>query len=128
MVRKSISLLVLFCGLATSGFAWADRDRHFHDDDRVRGSVHFYFGPPGFSPWYYGPPYYAPYYHPYYPPPLIVVPATPPVYIERGDEPGASPLAPGYWYYCAKPKGYYPYVKQCPGGWQQVAPQPPSQP
>jgi hypothetical protein len=29
-----------------------------------------------------------------------------------------------YWYYCQEPQGYYPYVKQCPGGWMKVLPQP----
>ena len=30
-----------------------------------------------------------------------------------------------YWYYCQDPQGYYPYVRNCPGGWQQVLPTPP---
>jgi hypothetical protein len=29
-----------------------------------------------------------------------------------------------YWHYCRNPEGYYPYVKNCPNGWLQVAPQP----
>ena len=29
-----------------------------------------------------------------------------------------------YWYYCQDPPGYYPYVQQCPGGWQTVVPPP----
>lgn len=39
-----------------------------------------------------------------------------------------APTAPqsGYWYYCAESRVYYPYVNQCPGGWQRVSPQPPS--
>ena len=34
-----------------------------------------------------------------------------------------------YWYYCKDLKTYYPYVKNCPSGWQQVVPQtaPPGQ-
>jgi hypothetical protein len=36
--------------------------------------------------------------------------------------PGA-PMAPYYWYYCQNPAGYYPYVQQCGGAWQPVAPQ-----
>ena len=33
----------------------------------------------------------------------------------------APPAPPqNYWYYCANPQGYYPYVQQCPGGWTQV--------
>ena len=31
----------------------------------------------------------------------------------------------GYWYYCADPAGYYPYVKDCPQGWMQVVPSEP---
>jgi hypothetical protein len=32
-----------------------------------------------------------------------------------GSEGGA-----GVWYHCSKPEGYYPYVKNCSGGWEQV--------
>jgi hypothetical protein len=34
-----------------------------------------------------------------------------------------------YWYYCESPRGYYPYVKSCPGGWMKVVPEtvPPDQ-
>lgn len=124
MQRRWIFLVVLLLGMVTSGFAWADRGRHFHDGDRVHGSIHFYFGPPGFSPWYYGPHYY----YPYYGPPVVIVPSSPPTYIERGPDQAEPSLTPGYWYYCTQPKGYYPYVKECPGGWEQVAPQPPAQP
>ena len=36
---------------------------------------------------------------------------------------------PNYWYYCENPRGYYPYVSECPGGWMKVVPQqaPPGQ-
>lgn len=85
----------------------------------------FYIGVPLYGPAYY--PYYAPpyYYPPYYPP--TVVTSSPPVYIERESAqpvpaPGASPE--GWWYYCAESKTYYPYVKECPGGWQRVSPRP----
>ena len=27
------------------------------------------------------------------------------------------------WYFCAASNAYYPYVQDCPGGWQAVAPQ-----
>ena len=46
----------------------------------------------------------------------------PPVYTERQE---VAPEAQGYWYYCAATRGYYPYVKECPGGWQKVPPAPP---
>ena len=86
-----------------------------------------YLGGPG----WWGPRYYYPYpyYYAYPPvtvPPVVTVPASPPVYIERGDTQAAPEQgATNWWYYCANPSGYYPYVKQCPGGWQRVSPQPP---
>jgi len=48
-------------------------------------------------------------------------------HVERGDDAQSVPQdqAPPAWYYCPESKAYYPYVKECPGGWQQVAPQPP---
>jgi hypothetical protein len=78
-------------------------------------------------------PYYAPYYYyppPYYPP-VVVGPAAPTEYVEQSQAqpaPRSSPQAApqtSWWYYCAESKTYYPYVQQCPAGWQQVAPQPP---
>lgn len=44
-----------------------------------------------------------------------------PVFIERS--PPAEPAAQVWWYWCADARAYYPYVQQCPGGWQRVAPQ-----
>lgn len=85
-------------------------------------------------------PYWGPWWGPapiYYPQPVVVVrPETPPVYVEQADtseapppsKPAAAALAPApaqqYWYYCASVKGYYPYVKECPEGWQKVLPTP----
>lgn len=77
-----------------------------------------FWGPPGY---YYPPPAY------YYPPTVVAVPVSPPTYIEQTPvQAQTQPASSGVWYYCAKPKGYYPYVKTCPGGWQPVAPAPPS--
>lgn len=115
---KAIKLIVAFLVLAMAGVgsAWAD---HHHRS-------HVYFGlsvGPVWGPWYYPPPSY--YYPPYYMPPIIVQPQ-PQVYIEQQPAVDAAPAAPvsNYWYYCASQKGYYPYVKTCPGGWQKVAPRP----
>jgi hypothetical protein len=36
------------------------------------------------------------------------------------DESAPSEPAPQVWYHCANPEGYYPYVKFCSGGWEQV--------
>jgi hypothetical protein len=32
----------------------------------------------------------------------------------------AAPVA--YWYYCEAAAAYYPYVQNCPGGWELVMP------
>jgi len=74
-------------------------------------------GWPWYSPWFYG------YAWPYYPYDTAVAPAAPVEYVQMN--PPAADAAPAMWYYCANPAGYYPYVKACPGGWQQVQPQPP---
>jgi hypothetical protein len=59
---------------------------------------------------------------------------TPPTYIERGDEARPSEARPSasapsgprrdWWYFCPETKTYYPYVKECAGGWQRVEPKP----
>ena len=52
-----------------------------------------------------------------------------PVYIERGEvapSPAPQQQQTYYWYYCPASRAYYPYVRECAGGWQQVSPQPPS--
>ena len=64
----------------------------------------------------YWDPYWYPGYYPYYPYPYEPVPVAtePQTYIEQ---PG-----PSYWYYCEAGKAYYPYVRECPGGWLTVVP------
>lgn len=117
---KTVKWLVAFLALATLGSTAAWADHH--------GRVHFgvVIGAPYWGPWGYPPaPYY--YYPPYYPPVVVERPA--PVYIEQAPAavPAPAPAAPApqnFWYYCAAAKGYYPYVKECPSGWQQVPPQP----
>jgi len=56
----------------------------------------------------------------------VVVQQQPTTYIEQPAPQPAQPQqsAVGYWYYCANPGAYYPYIKECPAGWQRVAPQP----
>lgn len=119
-----------------AGFAAEASARGYHGP---RARVGVYIGAPvvlgawhyGYRPYYYGYGGYG-YPYPYYYPPSTVV-TSPPVYIEQSPQAaGAAPpqaTAPAdppasYWYYCANPEGYYPYVKECPNGWQQVAPQP----
>jgi hypothetical protein len=120
-------LLVLILGLSTSFLALAGGKHHHHG---TRWSVGVNIGYPGYWggywggwPWY-GPAYsYYPYYPGYYPAP-VVVQQQPTTYIEQ-PAPQAQQQAPtGYWYYCADPGAYYPYIKECAAGWQRVAPQP----
>jgi hypothetical protein len=139
-----IALLALFA--AASGAAWADRGYGGYGGYGGRGGVGvgvYIGGPvvrpyyPGYyarpyyapRPYYYGAPYYSvPWVAPYYSDPtVVVVPSSPPVYVERGDGGGASPSgdAGQYWYFCRDANAYYPYVKDCPGGWQKVLPRPP---
>ncbi|MGZ4969557.1 MAG: hypothetical protein ACXV8O_06660 [Methylobacter sp.] len=103
------AMLLMLCSLY-SGANWA------------RGHFGFYFGAPLYPYPYYRDPFYYPYY---YPPSVITVPVTPPIYIQQPSPPAPAPQNPsGYWYYCTHPEGYYPYIKQCPKGWQQVEPIP----
>jgi len=76
----------------------------------------------------YWPYYYPPYYpaYPYYPPyapnayaPTYGAPYSAPAYVEQRPAQAAS------WYYCPSSNGYYPYVRECPGGWQQIPTTPP---
>jgi hypothetical protein len=54
-----------------------------------------------------------------------VYPAQPSTYIQQDVQPAPAPAPQqGYWYYCSDAQAYYPYVKECPGGWQRVSPQP----
>jgi hypothetical protein len=86
--------------------------RRFHDLDfgRWRGGLWrqgwhggrfgWWWVVPGFGWYYYAAPVY-PYPDPYLPPQAALpVPAG------------------GFWYYCASPPGYYPYVPECYGSWQ----------
>jgi hypothetical protein len=75
-----------------------DRDREHH---RVREHVRV-FVIPSWDP-FWGSTDAAP------APPVVVPPPAP-----------LQP--PAYWYYCQDPQGYYPYTRECPGGWMTVAP------
>lgn len=117
---RSIKWIVAFVLLATlsSTAAWADPHGRVHFGLMIGAPA--YWGPWGYPP----PPYY--YYPPYYPP-AVVVERQAPVYIEQTPPVVATaptPAPQGFWYYCTATKGYYPYVKECPSGWQKVLPQP----
>lgn len=118
---RTIQLLLalMLLTIAGGGSAWAnDHGRHGHGHGHGHGhlSLGIVIGP-SWEPWHYRP-YGYPY--PYYHPSVIVTRAPPPVYVEQ-----APAQQSNYWYYCNASRAYYPYVKECPGGWQQVVPQPP---
>jgi hypothetical protein len=108
-----------------------------HGGSVYYGTSHRYWSPYP-RPWIWGPPavYYAPPPVVYSPPTVITI--QPPVYIERATtevwppvaqaapSPPLSPPPPpvAHWYYCAGSRAYYPYVSECPGGWQPVPSQP----
>lgn len=121
--KALLVLAVALAGLAGASSVLAQH-RHFHGP---RVSIGFSFGVPFAAYPYYYPRYYAPYYYPAYYPAPVVVQQQAPVYIEQIPQPAPSvqPSAPAnYWYYCNDSRAYYPYVRDCPGGWQRVAPQP----
>jgi hypothetical protein len=132
---RSILVLMLLAGSVASSSAWAYGG---HGGGGFHGGFHggyhggFYHGGPRVGIVIGGPGYWgypdAYDYPPYAYPPVVVAPSAPPTYIEQGEPAEQAPAAQqsNDWYYCSKPEGYYPYVKQCPGGWQRVAPQPPS--
>ena len=117
MKKTLLVVMALLTGALASNAALAWGHHH--------GGVRFgvFVGAPLFPAYY---PYYYPAYYPpaYYPP--VVVQQQPPVYVGPSDVPATqAPAAQGMWYYCEATRGYYPYVKSCPGGWQAVPPAPP---
>ena len=104
--------------LAVAGMV-ATEPAQAHGRSRVSVGVGFGFGYPYWGgPWWaYPPPYY------YYPAPVVV--QQPVTYIEQNPQATSAPEAnAGWWYYCDQSKGYYPYVRECPTGWQRVPPSP----
>ena len=120
------ALAVLLCGVFAT-------DAAFAHGPRGGARVGVYIGAPvigfgfGYHP-FYPPPYYYPpyYYYPTYQPAPVVIQQQPTVYVEQNPQqaPAVQTPATNYWYYCADSRAYYPYVKECPAGWQRVAPQP----
>lgn len=117
-----------------------DGDGHHHHGDHNNlilgiGVGGYGYYNPGFWGNYYGSGFYSPYgyraygytdpfFRPYYTyPPIVTAPSQPPIYIQQPEPKLAQPKT-NYWYYCQSPQGYYPHIKECPGGWTQVAPQP----
>jgi len=106
---KKIMIMVFLLGVGMSQVAqahWRGHGRH--------GNVDIIIDPLGWM--YYPPPQY------YYPPPVYVSPPPPPVYIEQAPARPVAPPTENYWYYCTNPQGYYPTIRECPGGWLKVVP------
>jgi hypothetical protein len=101
-----------------------------------------------YAPSYYGHGYVPPYY--VYGPQGVVTSTGGVVYIERQADtvstqqpepaPAPAPAPPPareaaaaapppagtqWWYLCSSPRGAYPYVRECPGGWERVPAVPP---
>jgi hypothetical protein len=111
-----VMLAALLSASAGPSYAWGGHGfRGFH------GGFHGFGGPRiaiGIGP-FWGPfwtPYAYPYGEPYAYPPVVIAPST---------QVSVQPPPQASWYYCDNPRGYYPYVQQCPGGWKPVAPTPP---
>jgi len=100
-----VVVIVLLLVGVVSGYA--------HGGGYVRGGI--WIGP-AWPWWGWGWPAY-PYY---YPEPPVVMQQQPPLYEQQ------APIEEqqSYWYFCPDSKAYYPYVKQCPGGWMKVVPTP----
>ncbi len=105
-------------GFHGSGPAWGGG---FHGGTRVFiGGVGWWGWPGWWGPGWWGPGWWGSPY-PYYADPPVVIQQTPTEYIQQ------APTSPqqAYWYFCQSVGAYYPYVKECPGGWIQVVPQAP---
>jgi hypothetical protein len=97
-------LLVALALMAGCTGAWAHGHGHFG----------FFVGPvigPYWGPWGYPP---------------VVVERSSPVYVDSQPVVVEAAPASNYWYFCRAANGYYPYVKDCPAGWEKVMPTPPS--
>ncbi|MBI5556905.1 MAG: hypothetical protein HY885_04655 [Deltaproteobacteria bacterium] len=110
-------LIVVLLIICSTQVAWARWRGHGHGHG-WRGNVDIFIGPPLLGWRYYPPPYYYD-----YPPPYYLSPPPPSVYIERAPAEPVAPEPQSYWYYCPDPQGYYPSVRECPGGWLKVLPQ-----
>ncbi len=117
--RTIVAGFLVLAFVLFSSLVFAQHHGGYHSGWHGHSSVTFgfgYYGYPGWGwpyPHAYPYPYPYAYPYPYYSPPPVVSQEAP-VYRE--------PEQPYYWYYCENPKGYYPYITSCPGGWTKVVP------
>lgn len=115
-----LSALLVTATAAQPAFAWGRG--HFFGAPFVAGALIGGAVVASTYPYSYYRPYAPYYYPPYYPAPVVV---QQPVYVEQPQQQYApAPQTQGAWYYCPASRAYYPYVKECSSGWQQVAPHP----
>jgi len=92
-------------------------------------------GNPYYAPSYYGPSYYygSSYYA--YPREVVIqsptviystpsyssVPVQAPTYNMYEPQPSTPALNANEWLYCNQPDGFYPAIKDCPGGWRKIS-------
>ncbi|RJF98243.1 hypothetical protein [Noviherbaspirillum saxi] len=116
-VLKPRFLIVLLVGLLFTELAWAHgRHAYGHWHGHHRASVDIVLGVPVTGAWQYRYPGIYTY------PPVITVPSVPQAYMEKN---AREQQASSWWYYCRSAEAYYPYVRECPTGWELVTPQPP---
>jgi hypothetical protein len=121
-MRKRVSVLLsaLLTAVVSLQPALAhERHRYHHGPDHPGLRLGVYVGYVWPGPYYYYPPYYPPYS------PLVVVRPQPQIYYIERAAPQAASAAGALWYFCRATGSYYPYVRECPGGWEQVVPTPP---
>lgn len=130
-LKSTIAGILLLGAACASGSALAYYGGHHggYYGGHSGARVGVYIGAPalGFGYPYYGYPGYAYGGYGFYGPSTTIVttPAAPPVYVEQSSAAfSGGPANDGNWYYCHNPDGYYPYVKECAGGWQRVPAQP----
>jgi hypothetical protein len=115
------AIVILLIGSSSESIADGRGGFRGHGGYERHGGVGIWLGP-GWGPGWWGP-YYNPYYYPYYQEPPVIIEQQPEIYVQPSPQSEQQPI---YWYYCKNPQGYYPYVKQCPGGWMKVVPTPPT--
>ena len=110
-------------GAFRGGHERFDRFNHFHRFGFFGG---FGFAGPAFGfgvyPFFWDPFWFPSPYPVYsYAPPLVIQPDA-----QLSMQQPSSTAAPTYWYYCVDAKAYYPYTRECPGGWLRVVPTAPA--
>ena len=131
------TLILVSLGIFINGSAMAGYRGHAHGHDHghkkgLNVRIGVSIGMPVYALRYFPAPFYTvPVYAvpaPVYIYPTAIRHSSPPVYVERDstqiDPPPSK--AQNDWYYCASSQTYYPYVKECSGGWQRVPAQPSS--